>query len=1326
MSEELVGKYVDRGEFSSDTEFIKQELEKVVGLFNQIKETKITLQGASSLKEVTTATEEAAKANETFATSTKKVIDVVEQKRQKLAAASGEQGKQIAELNVQLTEQNKVNKEAAINALGLRDAYQKLNAEYIQAQKSAKALQADARINPALQKDADEASKKANGLAEALKRIDATVGQYQRNVGNYTGALSVLQKGLADATAKLDKMSQSERTNSAAGQSLEKQVALLGTLVGQQGKGFASLTSELRNSERALKTMFESGLQGTQSFKELQQVVANATREVHEFTVQQKILSSESPAIAGLTTIARGLGGAYAAGAGFAALFGSENGKVEKELQKLVAVMTLLNGLTELNEVLQKRGAITTALSGIKTAFLSAANAILASVTTKAAVSAGALAVAQEAEAATAVEATVAIGAETVAAEGLAVAATGATVAEGAMAAGAVSAATAITATGLGALIIGIAAAVIYLINSMSDWDEEIKKNAAQLKLWAEAVTAQNEAINEQIALVQDARKAQIEKSKEELAQNEALGQSKEKTLAQQIEISEKEKALANERLRAHPNYIKDIDDQTLALGKENDKIVEQAQKFKDLVDAKRNGFKSINIATGELSKSSTDFFGSPLQSGLTDYIEKFQKGLGIMIEGRDALKKSVEGLKNDEKDYTDASQRYAELRLQAVKLEGDNRRKYILESTKVYAEAQIFINDRILSDDRSTLDQRLEALKSNFEQQKVIIAAEKNAIVNDPTVSGVDKKIAILKAGDKERQAQKNNDVAMKKLKEDFRLRDLAAEVESEKRFLEEKDRFNKALYKNEALSDEMRLQALKDSQDARQNIIDLDFSKTLSTAGISDPDIERIKKTGYFEIENKKITNQELLNLISKYNTDVLRLSNDVADAQLEILQDYYRKDQQIRDKNIKKIAEDFDKTFEDRTDTYNNQLIDLNNFYLKGKISLEKYNRDKLKLDNEYAQEAIKLEIDKQQKLIDELKKEKGVRVQIEEEIVVETNKLKTAQTDKDKEAAAARLAVLKKELTAVIATLGAETALYKQLSALLKSLSDQQKKDNDDNKDGIIAGFEEARKRGETFFSLVDGVLNAITIRKKNALVQEQQDAEDAAAADIARVNASLLTEEQKVASIALINEGLAEKKREIARKEKAAEIEQARFDKIKAIFEIVINTAIAVTKAVTPIGKALQIALGAAQLAIVLATPLPRFKHGKGAGNSYEGPAVVDDGGKNEPIVRADGTIELNTGRPKDRVTWVGSNDIVYPSLDHMLKSIASPGVRGRSVESNGNSEISRKLDQQNRILTQIANKKELDLRGTDTGMTALWKLGSDRISYIEEQTNWNS
>jgi hypothetical protein len=290
----------------------------------------------------------------------------------KMAAAEADLNQQRATSKTKTLDQIKATlaaKEANQNLtkeiIAQTDAYKALELQANRAVQQAKALQAEALKNPAdlsLRTKADKASTEANQLVNQLKAIDAGVGDSRRKVGSYTDALKVLENQLAAVKANMTTLAAAGQEGSDSYKQLEHEAGLLNTLVGQQQKGFSSLTMELRNAERGLETMRQQGLQDTEAFQQLRISVVEATRQQREFIAQQRLLERDAPLLASLTIAAKGLAGAYAVGAGAAALFSSEDEKVQKELQKLVAIMTILQGLQEAYEIFEKRAAIAIAI----------------------------------------------------------------------------------------------------------------------------------------------------------------------------------------------------------------------------------------------------------------------------------------------------------------------------------------------------------------------------------------------------------------------------------------------------------------------------------------------------------------------------------------------------------------------------------------------------------------------------------------------------------------------------------------------------------------------------------------------------------------------------------------------------------------------------------------------------------------------------------------------------------------------------------------------------------------------------------------------------
>ncbi len=118
-------------------------------------------------------------------TDTTKGLSKLEKAEKALAFAISEEGKRLAEINERRLQQNRINKEAAKNNIGLIGSYRRLSNQLNEARRNYKDLVADGK------EFTDEAKKQKTAidiLDGRLKGIDKKVGQYGRNVGNYKSA----------------------------------------------------------------------------------------------------------------------------------------------------------------------------------------------------------------------------------------------------------------------------------------------------------------------------------------------------------------------------------------------------------------------------------------------------------------------------------------------------------------------------------------------------------------------------------------------------------------------------------------------------------------------------------------------------------------------------------------------------------------------------------------------------------------------------------------------------------------------------------------------------------------------------------------------------------------------------------------------------------------------------------------------------------------------------------------------------------------------------------------------------------------------------------
>lgn len=375
----------------------------------------------------------------------------------------------------------------------LRIELKKAKAEYADVGPQRQATEAGQKMLAQIQELNQEVSKQEQGM-----------GVFTRNVGNYSSALKTLEEEFKKVTTAMSQMESkgasvqnfgartvvggfgaNQHQNSgptalaggggmsvsvlnedaAAYAKLSQQAGYLNTVIQKNEMGFSSVTQQIRTNEKALQSLRAAGMESSEGFAALREETTEAARGMKEFQRQQKLLESELPALKALTLAAKGLGGAYAIGAGASALFAEGNEKVEKEINKLMAIMTLLQGIEEAWQLVQQAGAASMAIRTTATNVATFATELYAAAT------------GQATAAMTALDA-------------------------------------AMIASGIGAIIVALGA-MIYLLSQATVNTKELREAQAalneQMKGYYEALVKSNESLDEELKKQDDVAKKLVE-----------------------------------------------------------------------------------------------------------------------------------------------------------------------------------------------------------------------------------------------------------------------------------------------------------------------------------------------------------------------------------------------------------------------------------------------------------------------------------------------------------------------------------------------------------------------------------------------------------------------------------------------------------------------------------------------------------------------------------------------------------------------------------------------------------------------------------------------
>lgn len=296
---------------SSIEDLIKQleELKRVYGEMLDLT-SKQAIKLTASLKQVSGATEQGRKAS----VDASKEADKLAKAQEALAYAESETAQEIARLKALTAEQNAINKANAKQAKLAADSYDYLSAQYTKNKIILNKMSEAERENT---KHGKELVAETKRIYEQMNNLQKATGKYTLQVGNYTIAGDRMAEVLKKGKEELKQMSLAGKENTAEFRALAEQLA------------------HFRDTSSDVDTMIN------------------------------KMASDTSNLDAVLQAAAVGTGG-FAAVTGAMTLFGAESKDVEEAQKQLQAAIALVNGVTAIQNALQKQSALVTKLKAIQ------------------------------------------------------------------------------------------------------------------------------------------------------------------------------------------------------------------------------------------------------------------------------------------------------------------------------------------------------------------------------------------------------------------------------------------------------------------------------------------------------------------------------------------------------------------------------------------------------------------------------------------------------------------------------------------------------------------------------------------------------------------------------------------------------------------------------------------------------------------------------------------------------------------------------------------------------------------------------------------------
>lgn len=266
------------------------------------------------------------------------------------------------------------------------------------------------------------------------------------------------------------------------------------------------------------------------------------------------------------------------------------------------------------------------------------------------------------------------------------------------------------------------------------------------------------------------------------------------------------------------------------------------------------------------------------------------------------------------------------------------------------------------------------------------------------------------------------------------------------------------------------------------------------------------------------------------------------------------------------------------------------------------------------------------------------------------------------------------------------------------------------------------FQEISNKVNDAFSSVGSLITANLDAQKAAL-QDQIDLIDKKKEkEIDAINASAATQQEKAEQIAVVNARAAAQKDQIEQRQRQLDLQRARFEKARAITQAVLKTAVAVVEGLLqggPVLAAVYGAIGAAEIAAAVATPLPKFKHGREGGPATW--AITGDGGVPEVVASPDlsqsyvtPSTDTLTYLPKD---WKVFSDV--DSFNDAAMKMAHGPVHVPAPTNSSDALLYAMMRGMTGIQTAVMNKQETHFHWNDGQLQKAIRNGANWLRYIQ-------
>jgi hypothetical protein len=489
-----------------------------------------------------------------------------------------------------------------------------------------------------------------------------------------------------------------------------------------------------------------------------------------------------------------------------------------------------------------------------------------------------------------------------------------------------------------------------------------------------------------------------------------------------------------------------------------------------------------------------------------------------------------------------------------------------------------------------------------------------------------------------------------------------------------------------------------ITEAKKQQQAILDNDnqtyAAKIVALGVYRDRSKQLIANAENIALADTNLREQQRINIIAKFKLEGDAVDIEIADKKQQLdkealakhkqtLSELVTADKEAQQEQLEALGQGAITASQILQDSRDAQLEAKNQAYDKGKITEQQYNRDILAINDKYAIDRLNQELVVQNAIL-------AIKTATRDKEISEAKANGATQPELDK---------ITSEANKGIDTTGNAIA---SIGGQLKNAVNKKKRDD-------LAGDKKtAKEKAKDALEFAEKAVQGLEIAGQ-LIAQNTQAKIDALEREFAliernsefeknRINGSLLSSKEKARQTAIIDIQTAQQRERITLLENQAKKKQAEFDKALAIARIIQGTAVAIVEVLgNPFLVAIVAALGAAQLAVAVASPIPQFE--KGGTVKKDGNIITGEAGTE---LRIDPSGKTSFTADRANVSYAKAGTKIISNAE-LVKMLGKPEQLQYVVSATNDNKKMEKLLTENNDLLRKQKSANIHIHGDKWG-----------------------